>query len=874
MAEAAPKAETPSSTPDVELRERSRGGSRPRSRETDELEDGFKTGLDVTQDDLLEARASADALSLEDVRRTMEQVYRLHRRDPNFPLSVIEKIELFIHNDDVFQHPEHHDALIQEIKIEAALITNNSPYSEVRAIVDNHDDPSMPCSTIRAWFVGLVFCCAVSFINSFFEIRQPMISVGATVPQLLAYPFGKFLEKTLPDVGVGLFGVRHSLNPGPFNKKEHMLITIMSSISMGTPYTNYMVWIQYLPFYFNQPYAISIGYQALLALSSSFIGYGLAGLCRRFLVYPSYCLWPTTLVTMALNTALHDEGNVPALGPLQRIWQMSRFRFFSIAFGAMFAYFWLPNYLFAGLSWFSWITWIAPDNRGLATITGGHTGLGLNPLPTFDWNVATMGVDPLMVPFFTTFNLFIGAMLSFFVILGLYYGNAYSTAYLPVNSNRVFDHFGGLYNVTAIIDDRGMFDAEKYSAYSPVFLAASNVVVYIFFFALYTAALTYGALYHHRHIAMGFRDLVNSLRPSKKQQVEHGQVLDAHNRLMKVYREVPEWWYLVCLVLAFVVGIIGISQWPTHTTPAVVPFGVILCVIFVVPVGIISATTGLVVPLNVVAEFLGGSFVEGNAIAMCFFKTYGFTTCAQAVFFCGDLKLAHYLKIPPRFTFWAQMVPTFVSTFVSIGVLQYQIHLPGVCTPNAPYRFTCPGLNKFFTAAVLWGTIGPKKLFGPGGQYVETLIGFPIGAVTVLLFWWLGKKYPKNKLIRSAHPVVLLAGGRIWAPYNIGYVWPAVPIGWVSWMYIKKRFLGFWAKASLSGLGGSYDANRGQYNYILSAAFSAGVAISGLVTFFALQYNDMSIDWWGNRVPFEGCDGTGGCLLKTVTPGEYFGPRI
>ncbi|KAF4950191.1 hypothetical protein FGADI_8339 [Fusarium gaditjirri] len=795
----------------------SSGSPSPNSREAVGYERGFERDLDVTQDDLLEAREVASTLSLQEVHRTMERVYKLHKRDPNFPLSVIKRIEEFMNTDDILQHPERHEALIQEIKIEAALITHNSPYAEVRAIVSNHDDPSMPCSTIRAWFVGLIFSCAVSFINSFFAIRQPMIGVNTVVPQLLAYPLGKFLEKTLPDVGVTVFGVRHSLNPGPFNKKEHMLITIMSSISMGTPYTNYIVWIQYLPFYFNQPYAISIGYQLLLGFSSKFIGYGLAGICRRFLVYPSYCLWPTTLVCIALNTALHDEADMPVPGPLKRIWNISRFKFFSIAFGAMFAYFWLPNYLFTGLAWFSWMTWISPNNRDLATITGGHTGLGLNPFPTFDWNIVTMGCDPLMVPFFTTFNLFCGTMLSFFVILGVYYGNGYYTSYLPVNSNRAFDHFGGLYNVSAILDERGIFDPKKYEAYSPAFLTAAHLGSYMTFFAMYTAALTYGALYHHHQIVLGFKSLVNSFRGSKKGDTEDGQVSDAHSFLMKTYREVPEWWYLLCLVMACMIGIVGISQWPTHTTPAVVPFGTILSLIFVIPVGIISATTGIAVPLNVIAEFLGGSFADGNAIALCFFKAFGYTTCAQAIYFSADLKLAHYMKIPPRLTFWAQMVPTLVSTFVSVGVLQYQIHLEGVCTPNAPYRFTCPGLNNFFTAAVLWGTIGPKKLFGPGGHCADWLVLLDVYQEAISRF--LGKGKFVERLMQPC-------------------------------------------------------TNKEQYNYILSAAFSVGVALSALVIFFALQYNDINLDWWGNRIPFEGCDGTQSCLLKTVTPGEYFGPRL
>lgn len=43
--------------------------------------------------------------------------------------------------------------------------------------------------------------------------------------------------------------------------------------------------------------------------------------------------------------------------------------------------------------------------------------------------------------------------------------------------------------------------------------------------------------------------------------------------------------------------------------------------------------------------------------------------------------------------------------------------------------------------------------------------------------------------------------------------------------------------------------------------------------FFALSYNDITFDWWGNNAPFEGCE-AGACVLKTLEPGEYFGPRI
>ena len=129
-------------------------------------------------------------------------------------------------------------------------------------MVDNHDYPMMPASTFRAWFIGTIFVGAGyvefyqalsilgapftdrlfhrAFINQFFSIRQPGIAVGANVAQLLAFPAGKFLEAILSSRGLTTFGYTWSLNPGKFNLKEHMVITIMANVGFSTPFTNYV----------------------------------------------------------------------------------------------------------------------------------------------------------------------------------------------------------------------------------------------------------------------------------------------------------------------------------------------------------------------------------------------------------------------------------------------------------------------------------------------------------------------------------------------------------------------------------------------------------------------------------------------------------
>jgi len=87
---------------------------------------------------------------------------------------------------------------------------------------------------------------------------------------------------------------------------------------------------------------------------------------------------------------------------------------------------------------------------------------------------------------------------------------------------------------------------------------------------------------------------------------------------------VSEWWYFSVLVISIVFGVLGIALWPTYTSPAVVLYGILLCLIFVIPVGVTVSMTGIEITLNVLAEFIGGMIVEGNALAMNFFKSYGY----------------------------------------------------------------------------------------------------------------------------------------------------------------------------------------------------------------------------------------------------------
>ena len=125
----------------------------------------------------------------------------------------------------------------------------------------------------------------------------------------------------------------------------------------------------------------------------------MAGVMRKFLVWPASMIWPVNLVNCALFRTLHqkDDEDLQTSEKKQR-WKMSRIKFFFLAFLFQFIYYWFPGYIFPILSLFSWICMIKPDNVLISQLTGIN-GLGLGAIE-LDWNawVSFLG-SPIVVPF-------------------------------------------------------------------------------------------------------------------------------------------------------------------------------------------------------------------------------------------------------------------------------------------------------------------------------------------------------------------------------------------------------------------------------------------------------------------------------------------
>lgn len=224
------------------------------------------------------------------------------------------------------------------------------------------------------------------------DIAIPL-TLNALVIQVLTLPCGKFLAYILPETRFNTFGYVWSLNPGPFNVKEHTVITAMGIMTWTTPFVLSAYIVQEVNYAQQLPYS----YKIINNLSSQLIGIGFAGLFHRFLIYPASMIYPGTLVSCSLTNTLHRTWGISERNHISRI------KFFTIITLCGIAWYFVPGFLFTGLSFFSWACWIAPTNPTVNVVFGSLSGMGMGLL-TFDWSQISIIGNPLVSPVSTFFS--------------------------------------------------------------------------------------------------------------------------------------------------------------------------------------------------------------------------------------------------------------------------------------------------------------------------------------------------------------------------------------------------------------------------------------------------------------------------------------
>lgn len=103
-----------------------------------------------------------------------------------------------------------------------------------------------------------------------------------------------------------------------------------------------------------------------------------------------------------------------------------------------------------------------------------------------------------------------------------------------------------------------------------------------------------------------------------------------------------------------------------------------------------------------------------------------------------DLTLGHYMHVPPILLFSVQVLATRWGGLVNVGVLYWALDNVGICTSHAVQNFGCPKTTAFFTNSVVWGAVGPQRMFERGQIYDAMLFFFLISAVAQShsTFWY------------------------------------------------------------------------------------------------------------------------------------------
>ncbi|MCJ1429740.1 hypothetical protein MMC29_007655 [Sticta canariensis] len=791
--------------------------SNPNSDSWTEKSRGITSAHQLTDETALEAQKKLKALE------------RKHRWDPNLPADTLEDLDEAVHAHDL-----QHDVSI------VGAFEENSPYPEVRAAVRNYDE-DVPANTVRAWTIGLTLTTLGSAMNMLFSMRSPSISITSLVVQLVAWPIGIAWQTVLPNRQFRIGKVKFNLNPGPFNMKEHTIIVVMANASFGAGQAYATDTLIAQRAFYGQD--LGWGFSLLLTLSTQMVGYGLAGVLRRFLVKPAAMIFPYTLVNTSLFYALHDRS--PTDPSKANGWGISRYRYFFFVFLGSFVWYWFPGWIAQFLQVFAFVTWIKPDNVVINQLFGGSTGVSLIPI-TFDWTyISSYFFSPLIPPWHAIGNTLIGLVIFFWcTAIPLHYSGHWWNAYLPMSDSSSYDNTGSVYNVTRILTPDHLFDEAKYKAYSPLFLSTTFALAYGLSFAGISAVIVHTALFHGQEIW-------DRAKASKADEE------DVHTRLMRKYPEAPDWWYaaLLLTMLAFCFG--TIYGYETHLTGWALVIALLIAAIWAIPIGMIKAITNIDIGLNVFTEFIIGYMQPGRPTAMMLFKTYGYITMVQAVYFIQDLKLGHYMKVPPRTMFMAQTIATIWSCFVQIAVMNWALgSITDICSRGQTSHFTCPQARVFFNASIIWGLIGPGRIFSPGQIYSSLLYFWIVGAFTPVIFYFVARKWPRSNLRYLCAPIIFS---------GTGYLPPATPLNYLSWgligwlfnKYIKNRFRGWWMR----------------FNYVTSAGLDIGLAICSIVIFLTLQLtNQTAPQWWGNVQALNTADIQGTAVQKVVGDGETFGP--
>jgi OPT family oligopeptide transporter len=438
-----------------------------------------------------------------------------------------------------------------------------------------------------------------------------------------------------------------------------------------------------------------------------------------------------------------------------------------------------------------------------------------------------VGSSAISSPWWATVNLLLGAIFWQWLFIPIcYYMNIFKTPQLQsvynfedgspfgiLNNNKIFNSTGHRIYIRApnsdhpehrdhnsILNANHTLNMEKFRQQGPFFLSEYFAVTYFRCFVNISAVMVHVFLWYGSEI-------IGHLKAAFSQKrVSIGRT-DVHNQLNSIYADINEW-VLAGYLLAATLFLVLVCQ----LTPFILPYWAVilsmLMVIFtIIPIGLIQAVTGTQAVLNVSNEWVGGLLLEGKTVQVMCFKSLGYNLLVQPLSLIADLKLGHYLHIPPLAMLASQFIGTVIGIlFNTTGALLIMKSFAPFTNEHPEWLATT--YNTFVSSGGIWGAIGPRRMFGSGSPYEYLVFGFLIGVLLPIIPWYINKLHPNNfwKLVNMP----LLTGVAFWPGRYLSALLPLALSGFVTQFYLL-RYKRAW-----------FD----KYNYILAVGADSGMVVA------------------------------------------------
>ncbi|KIK49245.1 hypothetical protein CY34DRAFT_20247 [Suillus luteus UH-Slu-Lm8-n1] len=697
-------------------------------------------------------------------------------------------------------------------------------------VISVDDDPSLSPWTFRVAFISLGLSAFGGSLAQIYYFKPQTVGVSSLFLAIISYVIGIAMETFIPRHGVFRY-----LNPGPFNKKENAFIVIMSSAAASSALATEVLAVQRL--YYN--ITPNAGSSIFLLFSSQLLGYGIGGLLRGILLYPSKMLYPGVLPLLSMFDAFYRNG----------IEARQRLKVFYFVFTAIFIWEIFPEWVFPLLTGLSIFCLAAPNNATVSRVFGGsngNEGLGLLSI-CFDWQYISGGVNPMSIPLKAQLSSFIGYLLCMIIFVVVFYNNIWESQNFPFLAQLLFYENGTIYNQTLIMNSNYEVDPALVAEQGLPFYAGTWIINLLSTNLGLAATFTHLLLWNRDDLREAWiwmnMDTLRSWRANfdwkfwkhsgKREVPANTEDLDPHYREMLKYPDAPNSWYLLTFVLSFIVGLVVIYK-TNSTLPwwgfSIAIFLAVVCILFC---GALFAITGFLVSIQPLVQMIAGYLHNGRPMANMFFVLYSFNTVAQALLLLRDLKIAQYAKLPPRAAFTAQIIGTLLG-----AVLNYVL-MNSIIDSQREILLSVQGTNiwsgqqpqSYNSQAIAWGGLA-HELFSSGKRYQWVPLSYLIGLVAPLPFWIIHRYWPRLRMDYYYIPLICA---------NIG--WLCVGINSSVLSYFTVAFLCQW------WLRTRYPRWFMKYNYLVGAALDGGTQVMVFILSFAVQgaagKSHLFPKWWG-----------------------------